>query len=168
MTDMLLLLALYGLIWGLIIAMFTLGLSIIFGLLDVINIVHGGFFMVGTVVAWFTLEFTGNFWPSLIIAPLIRFILGALIQRMVIQFIQGIATLSIVATFALSLILQERVRITFGPYPRRILPLISSTIPLFRIEYEIYRIFAAALSLAALAGSFLLLQHTKGLCYVDE
>jgi branched-chain amino acid transport system permease protein len=161
MTDTLLLLAMNGLIWGLIIALIALGLSIIFGLLDVINIAHGDFFMVGTVVAWFTLELTGNFWLGFIVAPLIGFILGALIQRVVIQPIQGVAALSIVATFGLSLILQESVRITFGPTPRRILPPISGTIPLFGIEYEIYRIFAAALSLAALAGFFLFLQHTK-------
>ena len=161
MTDTLLLLAMNGLIWGLIIALIALGLSIIFGLLDVINIAHGDFFMVGTVVAWFTLEFTGNFWLGFIVAPLTGFILGALIQRVVIQPIQGVAALSIVATFGLSLILQESVRITFGPTPRRILPPISGTIPLFGIEYEIYRIFAAALSLAALAGFFLFLQHTK-------
>ena len=44
------------LIWGLIIALIALGLSIIFGLLDIINIAHGDFFMVGTVLAWVTLE----------------------------------------------------------------------------------------------------------------
>jgi branched-chain amino acid transport system permease protein len=161
MMDTLFLLALNGLIWGLIIALIALGLSIIFGLLDVINIAHGDFFMVGTVVAWFTLELTGNFWLGFVVAPLIGFMLGALIQRVVIQPIRGVAALSIVATFGLSLILQESVRITFGPTPRRILPPISGTIPLFGIEYEIYRIFAAALSIAALAGFFLFLQHTK-------
>src|SRR4029078_10667335 len=106
MTDTLLLLALNGLVWGLIIALIALGLSIIFGLLDVINIAHGDFFMVGTVVAWFTLETTGNFWLGFVVAPLIGFVLGALIQRIVIQQVRG-AALSIVATFGLSLILQE-------------------------------------------------------------
>ena len=85
MMDTLLLLAMNGLIWGLIIALIALGLSIIFGLLDIINIAHGDFFMVGTVIAWFTLEATGNFWLGFIVAPLIGFILGALIQRVVIQ-----------------------------------------------------------------------------------
>jgi branched-chain amino acid transport system permease protein len=157
----LLLLALNGLIWGLIIALIALGLSIIFGLLDVINIAHGDFFMVGTVVAWFTLELSGNFWLGFLVSPLIGFILGALMQRLVIQPIRGAAALSIVATFGVSLILQETVRIIFGATPRRILPPISGTIPLFGIEYDIYRIFAAALSIAALAGFFLFLQHTK-------
>jgi len=155
------LLALNGLIWGLIIALIALGLSIIFGLLDIINIAHGDFFMVGTVLAWFCLETTGNYWVGFIVVPLIGFILGALIQRVVIQPIRGVAALSIVATFGLSLILQESVRITFGPTPRRILPPIHGTIPLFGIEYDIYRIFAAGLSIAALAAFFLFLQYTK-------
>ena len=59
--ETLIVLALNGLIWGLIIALIALGLSIIFGLLDVINIAHGDFFMVGSVLAWFVLQMTGNF-----------------------------------------------------------------------------------------------------------
>src|SRR3979411_1048892 len=112
MMDTLLLLALNGLIWGLIIALIALGLSVIFGLLDVINIAHGDFFMVGTVLAWAALEVTGNFWIGFIVVPLICLALGALIQVVVIQPIRGVAALSIVATFGLSLILQELVRMT--------------------------------------------------------
>ena len=161
MTDTLLLLALNGLIWGLIIALIALGLSVIFGLLDVINIAHGDFFMVGTVVAWFTLEATGNFWIGFIVAPLVGFLLGAIIQRLVIQPVRGAAALTIVATFGLSLILQEGVRIVFGPTPRRILSPINATVPIFGIDYDVYRIFAALVSMAALIGFFLFLQHTK-------
>ena len=161
MMHTLLLLALNGLVWGLIIALIALGLSVIFGLLDIINIAHGDFFMVGTVLAWFTLEATGSFWLGFITAPLIGFLLGALIQRVVIQPIRNVAALSIVATFGLSLILQESVRISFGPTPRRILPPIQATIPLFGIEYEVYRLFAAAVAVAALLGFFLFLNHTK-------
>jgi len=157
----LLLLALNGLIWGLIIALIALGLSIIFGLLDIINIAHGDFFMIGTVLAWFTLDASGNFWLGFIVAPLIGFLLGALIQRVVIQPIRNVAALSIVATFGLSLILQETVRITFGPTPRRILPPIQGTIRLFGINYEIYRLFAALVAMAALVGFFLFLNHTR-------
>ena len=54
--EKLLLLAMNGLIWGLIIALIALGLAIIFGLLDIINLAHGDFFMVGTVLAWATLQ----------------------------------------------------------------------------------------------------------------
>jgi Branched-chain amino acid ABC-type transport system, permease components len=161
MLDTLLLLALNGLIWGLIIALIALGLSIIFGLLDIINIAHGDFFMVGTVLSWFALELTGSFWIGFLLVPLICFILGALIQRIVIQPIHGAAALSIVATFGLSLILQESTRMTFGATPQRILPPVSGTMPLFGIEYDIYRLCAAAFSIAALGAFFLFLHRTK-------
>ena len=161
MRDTVLLLATNGLIWGLIIALIALGLSVIFGLLDIINIAHGDFFMVGTVLAWFSLSVTGNFWIGFIVAPLIGFIIGAIIQRLVIQPIRGAAALSIVATFGLSLILQEIVRMTFGATPRRMPAPIQGTIPMFGVDYEIYRLFAAVVAVLALAGFFLFLQHTK-------
>jgi branched-chain amino acid transport system permease protein len=161
MTDTLLLLALNGLIWGLIIALIALGLSVIFGLLDIINIAHGDFFMVGTVLAWFSFQATGNYWIGFIAVPLICFLLGALIQRIVIQPILGNPALSIVATFGLSLILQEVVRMTFGATPRRMLPPIQGTMQLFGIQYDIYRIYAAGFSIAALAAFFLFLNYTK-------
>ena len=161
MSNTLIALAINGLVWGLIIALIALGLSVIFGLLDIINLAHGDFFMVGTVVAWTVLTLTGSFWPAFLIAPLIGFVLGALIQRIVLQPIQNAASLSIVATFGLSMILQEVVRMTFGPTPRRILAPIRGTIDMFGIQYEVYRLFAAAVSLLALAAFFLFLHRTK-------
>src|SRR5258708_38340380 len=159
--DKLLLLAMNGLIWGLIIALIALGLAVIFGLLDIINLAHGDFFMIGTVLAWATLQATGSFWLGFIVAPLIGFVLGALIQRAIIQPIHNVAALSIVATFGLSLILQEGVRITYGPTPGRILPPIQSAIPMFGGDDEDYRLFAAPLAGLELAGLFLNRQHTQ-------
>src|SRR5438105_15006811 len=111
MRDTVLLLAMNGLIWGLIIALIALGLSVIFGLLDIINIAHGDFFMVGTVLAWFSLSATGNFWIGFIVAPVIGFVIGAIIQRLVIQPIHCAEALSILASFDLYLILYDIVRI---------------------------------------------------------
>jgi branched-chain amino acid transport system permease protein len=159
--EKLLLLAMNGLIWGLIIALIALGLAVIFGLLDIVNLAHGDFFMVGTVLAWATLESTGSFWLAFLVAPLIGFLLGALIQRVVIQPMHSVAALSIVATFGLSLILQESVRMTFGPTPRRLLPPIRDTVHVFGIDYELYRVFAATVALAALAGFFVFLHRTR-------
>ena len=76
MMDTLLLLAMNGLIWGLIIALIALGLSVIFGLLDIINIAHGDFFMVGTVLAWFILQETGMFWPAFILGGLPSYVIN--------------------------------------------------------------------------------------------
>src|SRR5437879_13492292 len=128
--DKLFLLGMNGLIWGLIVALIALGLAIIFGLLDIINLAHGDFFMVGTVLAWATLQSTGSFWLAFIVAPLIGFILGAIIQQMVIKPICNVAMLSLVATFGLSLILQESVRITDRTTQGRIVPAIPTTLHL--------------------------------------
>ena len=161
MTNTLIALSINGLVWGLIIALIALGLSVIFGLLDIINLAHGDFFMIGTVVAWTVLTSTGSFWPAFLLAPIVGFVLGAVIQRIVLAPIHNAAALSIVATFGLSMILQEGVRMTFGPTPRRILAPIRGTINMFGLEYEIYRLFAAGVSLVALAAFFLFLHRTK-------
>jgi branched-chain amino acid transport system permease protein len=79
----------------------------------------------------------------------------------VIQPIRNAAALSIVATFGLSLILQEGVRMTFGPTPRRILAPIPGTIDILGVQYDIYRLFAAGVALAAIAGFFVFLHRTK-------
>ncbi|CAN0480778.1 unnamed protein product, partial [Scytosiphon promiscuus] len=73
--NLLIALAINGIVWGLIIALIALGLSVIFGLLDIINVAHGDFFMVGTVMAFFVVQTTGNFWVALLLVPLLAFIL---------------------------------------------------------------------------------------------
>ena len=161
MSDLIFILAMNGLVWGLIIALIALGLSIIFGLLDIINVAHGDFFMVGTVFAWTVILMTGNFWLAFLIVPLVGMLLGSLVERVVIRPVENSAALSIVATFGLSLILQESVRATFGATPKRILDPIGITVPLLGFDYQIYRLFAAGVAIAAIASFFLFLHRTK-------
>lgn len=161
MIDIVLALAINGLVWGLIIALIALGLSIIFGLLDIINVAHGDFFMVGTVFAWVIVTATGNYWVAFLIVPVLGLLLGAAIERGVLRPIEDSAALSIVAAFGLSLILQEGVRATFGATPKRILDPIGLTFPIFNLQYEVYRLFAAAVAIVAIAGFFLFLHRTK-------
>lgn len=161
MPELVVILAMNGLVWGLIIALIALGLSIIFGLLDIVNVAHGDFFMVGTVFAWTVIFITGNFWLAFLIVPLIGMLIGCAIERLVIKPIENSPALSIVACFGLSLILQETVRATFGATPKRILDPIGITIPLLGLNYQIYRLFAAAVAIAAIVAFFLFLHKTK-------
>lgn len=161
MADLVVILAMNGLVWGLIIALIALGLSIIFGLLDIVNVAHGDFFMVGTVLAWTIISFTGNFWIAFLIVPLLGMAAGAAIERLVIKPIENSPALSIVACFGLSLILQESVRATFGATPKRILDPIGTTIPILGMNYQVYRLFAAAVAIAAIVAFFLFLHRTK-------
>jgi len=160
-VDLLLILAMNGLVFGLIVALIAVGLSIIFGLLDIINVAHGDFFMVGTVLAWVIVTATGNYWVAFLIVPILGLFLGAMIERGVLRPIEDSPALSIVAAFGLSLILQEGVRATFGATPKRILDPIGLTIPVLNLRYEVYRLFAACIAVLAIAGFFLFLHHTK-------
>jgi branched-chain amino acid transport system permease protein len=154
-------LAINGLVWGLIIALIALGLSIIFGLLDVINIAHGDFFMLGTVGGLVLSLWTGSFWIALLLVPLLGFALGLVFERLVIRPTIRQAALTIVTTFGLSMMIQESVRALYGPQPRRMQAPIDGTIPLFGIDYDIYRVVAAVFAAVCLAGFFLFLKHTK-------
>lgn len=161
MAEAILLQAVNGLVWGLITALIALGLSIIFGLLDVVNVAHGELFMLGAVLAWYIVRYTDNFWIALIIAPLVVGSLGAMIERGILRGID--VAPSLVATFGLSLIFQESARATFGPTPQRMLPPFpfDQTFAMFGLSYPVYRIFAAAMAMAALLGVFLYLYLTK-------
>jgi branched-chain amino acid transport system permease protein len=159
--ELMLILAMNGLVFGLIVALIALGLSIIFGLLDIINVAHGDFFMVGTVLAWVIVTATGNYWLAFLIVPLLGLLLGAVIERGIFRPIEESAALSIVAAFGLSLILQEGVRATFGATPKRILDPIGLTVPFLNLQYEVYRLFAAGIAILAIVGFFLFLHRTK-------
>ena len=142
--DLVIALTINGLVWGLIVALIALGLSIIFGLLDIINVAHGDFFMVGTVLALVIAGTTG-FWIALVLVPLLGLAMGLVIERLIIRPTISAASLTIVTTFGLSMILQESVRATFGAQPRRMAAPIQGTIPLFGLEYDIYRLFRRGL-----------------------
>lgn len=161
MNEFVFALAVNGLVWGLIIALIALGLSIIFGLLDIINVAHGDFFMLGTVGGLAVAVGTGSFWLALIIVPLIGLLLGAVIERLIIRPTLRQASLTIVTTFGLSMIIQELVRATYGAQPRRMSAPIEGTVPLFGIDYDVYRLCAAAFAALCLAGFFLFLNRTK-------
>jgi branched-chain amino acid transport system permease protein len=160
-SEVVLALAINGLVWGLIIALIALGLSIIFGLLDIINVAHGDFFMLGTVAGLVLTVLTGSFWLALVLVPVIGFGFGLVLERLVIRPTIHQASLTIVTTFGLSMMLQEGVRATYGAQPRRMEAPISGTIPLFGIDYDIYRIFAAVFAALCLAAFFMFLKRTK-------
>ena len=161
LSDIVFALAINGLVWGLIIALIALGLSIIFGLLDIINVAHGDFFMLGTVGGLVLALWTGSFWIDLALVPLVGFVFGLALERIIIRPTIQQASLTIVTTFGVSMMIQESVRAIYGPQPRRMQAPIEGTIPLFGIDYDIYRVVAAIFAAICLAGFFLFLKYTK-------
>lgn len=157
----LVLFGLNGLVWGLIIALFALGLSLVFGLIEIINIAHGELFMLGAVLAWYVIQATGNFWLALVIVPPLLGLLGMAIERGVLRPVEHKPIITILATFGLSLILQQSVLATFGGAPQRIEEPVPGLIPLVGTFYPVYRVFVGGCSLLALGGLWLFLYKTR-------
>src|SRR5271155_668398 len=107
---------LIGLINGSFYAMLSLGLAIIFGLLNIINFTHGAQYMMGAFCAWFLLNWLGiGYWPSLIIAPIAVGAVGIAIERLLLRHIARLDHLyGLLLTFGLALIIEGVFRQGFG------------------------------------------------------
>ncbi|MGZ6079979.1 MAG: branched-chain amino acid ABC transporter permease [Myxococcaceae bacterium] len=107
---------LVGLINGSFYALLSLGLAIIFGLLNVINFCHGALYMLGALLAWLMLEHLGiGYWPALLISPVVVGLFGALIERTMIKRIASLDPLyGLLLTFGLALVIQGVARNYFG------------------------------------------------------
>src|SRR3954453_5707903 len=107
---------LIGLINGAFYAMLSLGLAVIFGLLNIINFAHGAQYMLGAFCAWFLLNALGiGYWPALILAPIIVGAVGIAIERLLLRHIYGLDHLyGLLLTFGVALIIEGVFRQQFG------------------------------------------------------
>ena len=114
---------LLGLINGAFYALLSLGLAVIFGMLNIINFAHGALYMVGAFTAWFLLTYAGiGYWAALILAPIAVGALGIVIERLLLQRLAQLDHLyGLLLTFGLALIIQGLFQNYFGssgqPYP---------------------------------------------------
>lgn len=97
-TDLIILQAINGFVWGWILALISIGLTLIFGQLEIVNVAHGALYTIGAVSAYYCFTWFGGWWWSLIISPLILALLGWVIYSTTFRFAIGrgvIATLII-------------------------------------------------------------------------
>ena len=112
-----------GLVNGAFYAMLSLGLAVIFGLLDIVNFAHGALYMLGAFAAWIMLDKFGiNYWLALILAPLVVGALGVVIERTMLKPLYKLDHLyGLLLTFGLALIIEGLFRNYYGvsgrPYP---------------------------------------------------
>ncbi len=156
---------LIGLINGAFYALLSLGLAIIFGLLNVINFCHGALYMLGAFVAWFLLEKAGiGYWPALILSPLAVGILGALIERTLLRRIRGLDPLyGLLLTFGIALVLQGLFSNWFGssgmPYEMPAQLQGSQVLPFMVLPN--YRVWVIGISLIVCLGTWAVIEGTR-------
>ncbi len=160
--DQLVIQTLNGLVTGMILALVASGLTLIFGIMDVVNFAHGELFMLGAYIGVIVLAATGSFWLALIIATLVVAIIGAALQIVTLRPLIGRDPLNtILATFGISLVLQNYALWQFGPVARKINEPITSHFNLFYLEYPWYRLLIAALSAVIIGSFWLFLKYGK-------
>src|SRR5579871_1289732 len=148
-----------GVVTGMILALVSSGLTLIFGIMDVVNFAHGELFMLGAYVGVLTLSATGSFWLAFVAASLVIALLGAAIYLVTLRPLLGRDPLTtILATFGVSLVLQNYALWQFGPAARKIQEPITGSFQLLYLEYPWYRLLIAALSAAIIGALWLFLK----------
>ena len=156
---------LIGLINGSFYALLSLGLAVIFGLLNVVNFCHGALYMLGALVAWYLLEHLGiGYWYALLISPLVVGLFGVVIERTMLRRLYGLDPLyGLLLTFGLALIIQGVARNYFGVSgePYDIPPQLTGGRNLGFMFLPNYRAWVVAVSVVICFATWLVVERTR-------
>jgi len=161
LTTLILFQVLNGLVWGLVIALIALGLALIFGIMEVINVAHGSLYMLGAVIAWYVLGATGSFAAAVLAAPIAVGVFAMAMERVVLRPIENEKVLTIIATTGVMLVLQHSVLATFGGGIQRIPSPTPGAVKVLGLHYPVYRFVVAGVSVATIALLWLFLTRTR-------
>jgi len=142
----------------------AIGLSLIFGLMTVVNFAHGALFMLGAYFGVFLLTYTRSFWVALIVAPLMVGVLGLIMERYLIRRLYGRSPDDpLLLTFGLSLILVEGVKVFWGKIGLTLDPprALAGAVDLGFMAFPAYRLFLIVIIVAVLVGLYLFLGRTN-------
>ncbi len=156
---------LLGLINGSFYAVLSLGLAVIFGLLNIINFAHGALYMMGAFVAWMLLSYAGiGYWPALILAPLIVGAFGIVLERLMLARLYHLDHLySLLLTFGLALILQGLFQNQYGisGLPYQIPDSLAGGYNLGFMFLPTYRGWAVLASIVVCFGTWFIIEKTR-------
>lgn len=135
---------LHGLAYAGLLFLVSAGLTLVFGMMNVLNFAHAAMYMLGAYFSYTLVTVTGQFWPSLILCPILLFIVGALVERFLLRRVHVHGHLhELLLTFGLAYIITELVKWIWGNYPlaMNVGGFLGSSIQFLGILYPVYRIF---------------------------
>ena len=160
-----------GLYQGMLFFLVAAGLSIVFGLLDVLNLAQGSFFMLGAYIGFSVYgafpagsSLSLRFITALAAAILGGALLGAVTERVLIRPLYARPVFQIVLTFGLGIVFNEIVRAIYGPaglIPIQPPAALDTTFPIFGAQFETYRVFIIAVGAVLMGAILVLLQRTR-------
>ena len=153
-----------GVVHGLLLFMVSAGLTLIFGMMGVLNFAHAWFYMIGAYIG-FTCTRTIGFWPGLIAAPIIVGACGVLIERFMLRRVHKFGHAhELLLTFGLAFIIEEVIKLFYGDFPvNYAMPkyMKFAAFTLYEIDYPFYRLFMGGVAIVIFAVLYLLLTRTR-------
>lgn len=156
--------ALHGLVYGMLLFLVASGLTLVFGMMRILNMAHASFYMLGAYIACSVVAATGSFILALVVAPVVVGLLGAVAERFLLRRIGERGHVAeLLLTFGLFFMIGEAVLWIWGSFPLQ-LPapaLLSGSVPLLGSQYPVYRLFILAFATLVCAGLALVLLKTR-------
>ncbi|MFQ5842619.1 MAG: branched-chain amino acid ABC transporter permease [Thermodesulfobacteriota bacterium] len=140
------------------------GLSLIFGLLGILNFAHGAFFMIGAYFTFQVIHWTGNFWLSVLLAPLLVAGIGTVTERFLLRHTYRIdVNFQLLLTFGLILVIEDLIRLIWGVnwYTVQEPQILKGVVPILGVGYPIYNLFYAGVGFTVFWGIWLFLNKTR-------
>ena len=156
--------ALNGLAYGLLLFLLSVGLTLIFGMLDVVNLAHGSFYMLGAYAGLAMIGLTGSFWLAVLVAPLAVGLVGAGLERACLRPLYRRPVLDqVLLTFGLVYLFEDLIKWIFGGKIRSIPApaLFAGSVTLAGVTYPSYRLFVIAFGLLMAVALWLLIERTR-------
>jgi branched-subunit amino acid ABC-type transport system permease component len=154
-----------GLVSSMLLFVMAAGLSLIFGQMNVINLTHGGFYLLGGYIGLTMIRQFDNFWLALILAPLLVGGLGLIIEYFFLRRLYGAHRHldQVLFTFGLALIASDLIQLTWGAYVESVPPppLLAGQIPIFAIQFPIYRLSLILFGLLLAGLLWLFIERTR-------
>jgi branched-chain amino acid transport system permease protein len=153
-----------GLSIGVAVILMALGLTIIFGLLDVINMAHGEFYALGAYLGYVMVASGVSFWLALVLVPLAMVPVGWAVERLLIQRVfhsKERHILTLLLTFGLAIIAEDAFKLAFGPNPVKPEQPISGATELMGLYFPNYRVFLMAIGIIIIAGVWVVVYRTR-------
>lgn len=153
-----------GLGYGFMLFLLAAGLTLVFGIMDTLNLAHGSLFMVGGYVAATVHAQSGSFIVAVLVAVAVTVLLAVLLEALLVRRLYGRDHLSqVLATFGIVLVADDMVKFFWGPSPimAPTPALLSGPVELLGLPYPSYRLLILGAGLAVAAGLYVLVNHSK-------
>lgn len=154
----------HGLAYGMVLFLVASGLTLIFGMMGILNLAHASFFMLSAYFSYTVLQLTGNFWLALLIAPVAAAAIGVLVERFLLRKIHAYGHIGeLILTLGVSLVILDGVKAFWGTENLPLPPpdILQGLVKFGGLEYPIYRLFVIGLALGVLAILTIILYKTR-------